>query len=82
MVHKKIKGYVKQWEKRCYKNGIPDEVPISLKYKVPSYKSIALCLLKNDLNLKDLGFSTKHSNWYNYYKKEEIIKRTGQLKLF
>ncbi len=44
---------------RCYKKGIPDEVPKNLAKinRAPSYKSIAICILKGDLLLKGLGFS-------------------------
>ena len=82
MVHKKVEEYIEKWKERCYKYDIPDEVPIQLNDRVPSYKKIALCILKNDLNLKGLGYETKRSDWYDYYKRIELDKRKKQLKLF
>lgn len=51
------------WENRCYENGIPDEVPHGLigKGRAPSYKEIAIAILKNDHHLKSLGFTVKES---------------------
>jgi predicted phosphoadenosine phosphosulfate sulfurtransferase len=80
-----IQAYIKEWEQKCYKKGIPDEVIPALKEKVPNYKQIALCILNNDHALKSLGFSTKQSKWYSYYKRIEIDQRRyagKQLKLF
>lgn len=79
---KKSKTTLINGKKRCYKEDIPDEVPIQLNEKVPSYKKIALCLLKNDLNLKGLGYDTKRSDWYDYYKRIELNERKKQLTLF
>lgn len=57
----KVSIYEKMWEKRCYFRGIPDEVPakIAKSMRAPSYKALALCILKNDLHLTSLGFSPK-----------------------
>lgn len=86
MVHKRIAEYIEIWEKRCYKKGIPDEAPIQISDKVPSYKAICIALLKNDMQLTNLGYQPKHSNFYSILKKIEIDARdTGkpkQLKLF
>jgi predicted phosphoadenosine phosphosulfate sulfurtransferase len=43
---------------RCYSEGIPDEAITSLEKinRVPSYKSIAIAILQNDLMLRSLGF--------------------------
>lgn len=51
------------WEGRCYENGIPDEVPHKLAKsgRVPSYKAIALAILRNDLNFYTLGFMQPES---------------------
>jgi predicted phosphoadenosine phosphosulfate sulfurtransferase len=81
-IHKKIKEYIKQWEKRCYSNGIPDEAPVQIKDKVPSYKKICLSILKNDF--KDLGYYPKKSKYYSLLKRIEINQRIykgKQLKL-
>ena len=81
---RKINQYIEDWERRCYKDGIPDEAPVELKDKVPSYKSICLALLNNDLNLKSLGFEPKKSKYYYMLKRIEIEARNyngKQLKL-
>ena len=73
------------WEDRCYQNGIPDEAPFELNGKVPSYKTICIAILKNDLNLTKLGFKAKDSKYYSILKRIEIDARPSkygkQLKL-
>jgi predicted phosphoadenosine phosphosulfate sulfurtransferase len=58
-----VEKYVSQWEARCYQIGIPDEVPKRLadSGRVPSYKAIAMCILRNDLQLRALGFGRQES---------------------
>lgn len=74
------------WENRCYYLGIPDEIPTNLANtnRVPSYKKIALAILKNDNSLKYIGMIPKTSKYYHMLKRIEISKRTkdNQLKLF
>ncbi len=86
MVHERVKEYIETWEKRCYKNGIPDEAPIQISDKVPSYKMICIALLKNDLQLTSLGYKAKQSKFYSILKRIEISARhtdkPKQLKLF
>lgn len=64
-------SYVQVWEDRCYKEGIPDEIPKRLadSMRVPSYKAIALAILQNDLALYSLGFQPVVSHWYRAVKK-------------
>jgi predicted phosphoadenosine phosphosulfate sulfurtransferase len=64
------------WEKRCYFRGIPDECPPKLAkaMRVPSYKAIAMAILKNDLHLTSLGFSNKESNLVEQVYKASKIK--------
>jgi predicted phosphoadenosine phosphosulfate sulfurtransferase len=50
--------------------------------KVPSYKTIALAILKNDNTLQSLGFSVKDSEWYYKLKEIEFEKSNRQGKLF
>ena len=54
----KITAYVQEWESRCYSGGIPDEVPAKLAGtgRAPSYKQLAIAILRNDHRLKCLGF--------------------------
>ena len=75
MVQNKIKQYIETWEKRCYKNGIPDEAPFQLKEKIPSYKSICMAILKNDFQLTSLGFAPKKTKYYSILKRIEISQR-------
>lgn len=72
---KRILSYIKTWEKRCYKDGIPDEVPNEIKDLAPSYKKICIAILNNDYSLKSLGLTGKKSKYYSAYKKIEIENR-------
>ena len=75
---KNILNYIKTWEQRCYFEGIPDEVPLRLQQlnKVPSYKMIAIFILKNDLS--NLGIIPKKSIYYSMLKRIEIENRDGK----
>jgi predicted phosphoadenosine phosphosulfate sulfurtransferase len=44
--------------------------------KAPSYKAIALAILKNDIT--DLGFTPPASAWYSELKRIEIEARGGE----
>jgi len=84
----KITNYVKDWENKCYKNGIPDEAPLRLESlnKVPSYRKIVKAVLKNDYHLESLGFTRPFCKTYSDIKKQELIERgaikeSNQLKL-
>lgn len=79
-----MESYVSTWENRCYKDGIPDEVSsgLQLSHRVPSYKAIAMAILKNDLTLTSLGFSGKHTVWAEVLKSELNKKNSNQLDLF
>jgi predicted phosphoadenosine phosphosulfate sulfurtransferase len=69
--------YVKQWRGRGYEDDIPDEVPHELMTAgvAPSYKAIALAILKNDWHGTTLGFEPPRSAWYDALKSIEIGKR-------
>ena len=73
----RIENYVSNWERKCYQEGIPDEAPTRLEQlnKVPSYRMIVGCILKNDVTLKGLGCSRPKSKAYNTIKKIELKKR-------
>lgn len=64
-------------------NGIPDEAPIEIQKKVPSYKRIVIALLNNDMQLRELGFEPKKSKYYSMLKRIELKDKlkTNQLKL-
>lgn len=74
---KRVTEYIKTWEQCGYSDGIPDEVPEPLMRLglAPSWKAIAICILKNDLQFTGLGFPAKNSEWYGALKKIEIEKR-------
>jgi predicted phosphoadenosine phosphosulfate sulfurtransferase len=82
---KRVSKYIETWQDRCYSSGIPEEVPSELAARglAPSYKAIAIALLKNDMHLRVLGFSSRKSDWYGVLKREELKKETlVQLRLF
>lgn len=60
-----------------YSVDIPDECPDRLASLglAPSYKAIALAILKNDISGQSLGFSPPKSEWYYYLKSKEFAKR-------
>jgi len=72
------------WEERCYSNGIPDEIPdgLSKSLRVPSYKAVAIAILKNDLQLVSLGFNGVHSEYYDSLKSEKKRRESLQEQLF
>lgn len=77
----KINQYINTWESRCYHEGIPDEADERLESLelVPSYRRIAIAILKNDYPLKSLGFTPKVSPYYTELKRIEIAKRNEKL---
>lgn len=74
-MEKRIRGYIKTWEGRCYPDGIPDEVPQEIADKVPTYKRICLAILTNDVALESLGYQPPKSAVYHAIKHEEIKNR-------
>jgi len=55
---------VETWKNRCYYDDIPDEIPkkLAASNRAPSYKAIAICILRSDLLLNGLGFQPKENN--------------------
>ena len=79
-----MRQYVSAWRKRCYSNDIPDEVPrkVEASGRAPSYRAIAIAILRNDLTLKALGFGGG-----DYERQKELTYLAGgktefQTKLF
>ena len=76
--------YIRTWESRCYKDGLPDDAPVEIFDKVPSYKTIAKAIMKNDVSV--LGIIKKPCKAYISLKRVEISKRengqSNQLQLF
>jgi len=65
----KIAKYLQWYKERGYPNGIEDDAHNDIFDKVPSWKRVVKCLLKNDYWCRTLGFSiTKSSNYENYMK--------------
>jgi predicted phosphoadenosine phosphosulfate sulfurtransferase len=74
-----------EWVRRCYLNGIPDEVPaiIDSEHLAPSWKRIALALIRNDMAMESLGNMPRKSQWYSVLKRIELKKDVWvQLMLF
>jgi predicted phosphoadenosine phosphosulfate sulfurtransferase len=73
----KIIHYNQKWEKKGYKQGIPDEAPAVLEAmcKVPSYRMICKAILRNDFALTSLGLSKPKSQAYNLLKRIELDER-------
>lgn len=69
---KEISRYIKTWENRCYSEGIPDEAPKEIDDMVPSYKRIAIAILKNDLG--GIGVQKPISDYYGILKSIELNK--------
>ena len=82
-VTSRIESYIKTWERRCYLNGIPDEVPagVAKSNRAPSYKSIAISILNNDFNLKCCGLSGKESKYYSILKAMKEKENSKQIDL-
>jgi predicted phosphoadenosine phosphosulfate sulfurtransferase len=80
-----VLSYVELWKHRDYFDDIPDEVPDVIMHAglAPSYKAIAIALLKNDTRLSSLGMGTFTSKWYSPLKAIELgVKENPQLTLF
>lgn len=73
-----IDKYVSTWRTRCYKNDIPDSVPQLLleSGRAPSYRAIALAILKNDHALRTLGFAAPTSSYYHELK---VLKEVNDM---
>jgi len=80
----KVKAYVNTWEARCYKQGVPDEVPAKLAAanRAPSYKAIAMAILKNDLHFRSLGFARDENDLCRSLRAERARAESAQLQMF
>ena len=67
-ITEKIEGYIREWERRCYSSGIPDEVPplLAQTLRAPSYKAIAMAILRNNVN--EIGISAGSSQYETMFK--------------
>ena len=71
----RVEQYIQTWRRQGYLTDIPDEVPSEVMGYAPSYKAIAMAILRNDL--QSLGFTAKVSAWYSELKRIEIEQREG-----
>ena len=76
-MRERIAQYIKEWRERGYSQDIPDEVPDALMDErlAPSYKAIAIAILKNDHHMTALGFAAPRSQWYGVLKGIELRNR-------
>jgi len=65
----RIRPWIEGWQKRGYRDGIPDEAPRSLerKYWAPSWRRVCRVLLRNDWWCKGLGGVQPKSAAYERY---------------
>lgn len=78
---KLVMDYERIWRDRCYSDGIPDEIPAKLAAsgRAPSWKAVAICLLKNDTQLRGLGFGRQDSTIVEAIYSIEKSARSKQL---
>lgn len=71
----KVAVYIKWYLERGYESGIPDAGDYRLEQlgKIPAWRQIAKCLLRNDWYCKTLGFSVTKSKAYSKYM--DLMKR-------
>jgi predicted phosphoadenosine phosphosulfate sulfurtransferase len=79
-ITQRVSDYIKTWRERCYKEDIPDEVPakIAASMRAPSYRAIAVAILKNDHTLSTLGFSRKETELSETLMAEKKRKENSQ----
>ena len=79
----KAKIYCQKWEGRCYRDGIPDDIPrkIFVAGRAPSYRAIAVCILQNDLKLFGLGFVREENTLSSQIYKSHKDKSNPQIRL-
>ena len=83
-LEQRIETYLQTWESRCYPDGISDEVPYKLMRsgRAPSWKAIALAILRNDMNLTSLGFEQDEGNLARRLRQDKQRYDAGQFDIF
>ena len=83
-ITRRIETYTRTWEARCYNDGIPDELPRKLEAssRVPSWRAVAIAVLKNDHNLHSLGFRSDQTQLERELKQARQKKDNPQQELF
>jgi predicted phosphoadenosine phosphosulfate sulfurtransferase len=81
---RKARDYVDTWCCRCYGFDIPDELPTGLEKsgRAPSYKKIAMAILKNDLNFHSLGFARDETELSKNLLRQKKDQDSNQSSLF
>lgn len=76
---KRFRSWMKGWQSRGYRDGIPDEAPRSLekKYWAPSWRRVCKVLLRNDWWCKGLGLTQPKSEAYDKYLKVKKGKKNA-----
>ena len=77
-----ISKYIRQWERRGYKKGVPDSGDLVLESynMIPSYRLICIAVFKNDIHLQSLGMDRPNCQLYSQLKREELILK-GKIKI-
>ena len=80
---RKVSDYVGVWKARCYSDDIPNEVPPALERtnRAPSYKAVAMAILRNDLNFHSLGFSRSETELSRQLVSDKKYSLLPQMKL-
>lgn len=80
----RVKEYETVWMTRCYSDGLPDDVPNNIQKsgRAPSYKAIAIAILKNDMQLKSLGFAPVESELCRQLRHTNKKNESPQTELF
>lgn len=62
---------------------MPDDIPEKLAKsgRVPSYKAIALCILRNDLQLRGIGFGRQDSELISAIVRKKKEEESQQIRL-
>lgn len=73
----KIFTFIKWWEERGYKDGMPDQAPSILEAEkiAPSWRRVCKSLLRNDYWCKGLGFTQHKTEAYEKYLKLKKSQR-------
>lgn len=81
----RIQHYIRYWTARGYLSGLPDEVPpgVDRENVAPSYKAIAITILRNDVHCLRLGYGAPKYSLCDmfYYEKEQTTKNDNQMEL-
>lgn len=81
---RRVLDYVRIWSNRCYSNGIPDDIPATLAAtnRAPSWKAVAVAILKNDHHLYSIGFSRPESAQVDRLHADLLRRESLQMDLF